>query len=908
MKDASPTFAQIKAQVAAIRKKLPGTKSIAIRSKAKWSGKTSYEDNGEVFQIHQCDSPLAMRLALRESGDERTTVLVTDLDDHDISDDILVRLKPRKLIPLDSWQIVKALFQVRAVDPRVTRYGWMADVLMDLIPPNGYPPVATGFLDAETVWGIVLDHYLGLSGYSLDLLAVLKWSIDTKNVERFCSAPQMIQEATSEWLVSTAGPTVAAVLDFAVQSLKANSLADALPLGLAAGVIFNRSVKGQLDRSIGRIEGRFSGGKAPDYSIIERWSAAAIEVVRLQLNDIRVKQALLQRADEILREVGADSFAHLSDTSPIGFDLRLADFGKQLSASLAGSKFDFETLIEARNSISQHDRHSRERRRLERVDMAMRLVRWLGESQSRDDVKSLADAACRHLSEGGYIDWARLTLRSGDPVRELSEAYAQLFEKVTTAREVDSLRFAELLRDWTAAKSTDETIVPVEQVLERMVAPIAAAKPVLVVVIDGMSVAVFRELMADVLGHDWVLLAEEGVGLRPALATVPSVTEVSRTSLLTGKLAQGHAPNEKVGFAEHPALLKTCRSGFPPVLFHKASLQETDDSSLAADIRKEIGSAHRKIVGVVVNAVDDHLLKGEQIDTRWSRDEIKVLPVLLHEAKMAGRTVILLSDHGHILDCNAKGKQYEGGERWRFDETNVSEGELKIKGERVVIPETHKLIAPWTEKIRYGIKKNGYHGGVSPQEMVIPIAVLNSTNAFPTGWNEAPVDTPLWWDIATNPAASEPETVLNLKPAEPKPVPSGMLFNVDELVQQTENAAPAVTIPESTATPPKAQAEWISRLLLSHVYEEQKRLGGRSVPADAVITRLLQVIDERGGKITSAALARAIQMPPLRLRGLLAIVQRVFNVDGYEVLSRDDVSDTVQLDRALLLKQFDLVE
>ena len=135
-----------------------------------------------------------------------------------------------------------------------------------------------------------------------------------------------------------------------------------------------------------------------------------------------------------------------------------------------------------------------------------------------------------------------------------------------------------------------------------------------------------------------------------------------------------------------------------------------------------------------------------------------------------------------------------------------------------------------------------------------------------------------------------------------------MLFNVDELVQQAENAAHVVAIPDSIAIPPKAQAEWISRLLLSHVYEEQKRLGGRSVPADAVITRLLQAIDERGGKITSAALARAIQMPPLRLRGLLAIAQRVFNVDGYEVLSRDDISDTIELDRALLLKQFDLVE
>lgn len=754
----------------------------------------------------------------------------------------------------------------------------------------------------------MLDHYLGLSGYSLDLLAVLKWSTDTNNVDRFCSASSVIQEATNEWLASTAGATVASVLSCAATASSTNRLPDALPLGLAAGVVFHRVAKGRLERAIGRLEEKYFDGHAPEYSIIERWSAAATEVVRLQLSDVRVKQVLLQRADEILKEVGAEAFAYLSDTSPIGFDLRLGNFGNQLSQVVAGSNHNVDNLLEARNAISQHDRHSRERRRLERVDMAMRLVRWLGTNQSRGNVKSLADAATRYLSEGSYIDWARLTLRSGDPVRELSEAYSQLFEKVTSARENDSLRFAELLRDWVAAKSTDETIVPVEQVLERVVAPIASTRPVLVVVIDGMSVAVFRELMADVLGHDWVLLAEDGIGLRPALATIPSVTEVSRTSLLTGKLSQGHAPNEKAGFSEHPALLKACRSGFPPVLFHKASLQETDDSSLAADVRKEIGSAHRKIVGVVVNAVDDHLLRGEQIDTRWSRDEIKVLPVLLHEAKMAGRTVILLSDHGHILDCNAKGKQYEGGERWRFDAADAGEGEVRIVGERVVIPETRRLIAPWTERIRYGIKKNGYHGGVSPQEMVIPIAILNSSNAFPVGWSEAPVDTPLWWDIAISLPNTEPEVVPFLKPAEPKHVPPGMLFDNSKVDQHTEITTQVSPAPKSESPTAKAQAEWISRLVVSHVYEEQKRLGGRSVPTDAVVMRLIQAIDERGGKITSAALARAIQLPPLRLRGLLAIAQRVFNVDGYEVLSRDDVSDTIQLDRALLLKQFDLVE
>ena len=78
--------------------------------------------------------------------------------------------------------------------------------------------------------------------------------------------------------------------------------------------------------------------------------------------------------------------------------------------------------------------------------------------------------------------------------------------------------------------------------------------------------------------------------------------------------------------------------------------------------------------------------------------------------------------------------------------------------------------------------------------------------------------------------------------------------------------------------------------------------------ADDVFSRLLAAVDARGGKITSAALARAIEYPPLRLRGLLAVAQRVLNVDGYAVLTRDETSDTVELDRNLLCRQFDLVE
>lgn len=86
-----------------------------------------------------------------------------------------------------------------------------------------------------------------------------------------------------------------------------------------------------------------------------------------------------------------------------------------------------------------------------------------------------------------------------------------------------------------------------------------------------------------------------------------------------------------------------------------------------------------------------------------------------------------------------------------------------------------------------------------------------------------------------------------------------------------------------------------------------RQLGGRAVPSNEVLVRLLTAVDGRGGKITLPALARAIEYPPLRLRTLLAVAQRVLNIDGYSVLTRDDASDTIELDRNLLCLQFDLV-
>ncbi len=910
MTTTAPTFSQIKAQIAAVRRKIPHARTIAIRTPERWSGEQHYQDGGEQFAIYQCDSPLAMRIALRERNDDDVTkVLVTPLEDLEVGQDILMRLQPRKIVSLDGWQIVKALFQARAIDPRLTQHRWIADRLIEQVPPEGFAPVPGGFLDAETAWPILLGRTIGLKTPSPDLVSLLKWSLNADNVTRYCACPEQFQNVASEWLEGLAGPSAGVIL----KCLRSLKRPDAVPVGIAAGVVFHSSAGSELQKAAGRFEMQCFGGSSLPEHVIATWCAAAIEVVRTGLTDTRSREQIVARVDGILEDVGAAAFARLSDTSRLGFEQRIATFGQRLEEAL-NSPLDHipDVLTTAYEAVLAHDRSQREQRRIERLNMAVRLVRWLCNRQKSGagaSPTSLANAANEYLQDGGFVDWARLSLQGSEPERQLSTAYAKLFEVVTAICEEKSQAFAKLLTDWSRAAKADQSIVPVEEVLDRIVAPIASSQPVLVIVLDGMSVAVFRELMADILGHEWALLADGQAGMQPGLATIPSLTEVSRSSLLCGRLAQGNQTTERTGFAEHPALLATCRAKNPPELFHKKALMDADDASLASDIRDAIGNSHKKVVGVVVNAIDDHLSKGDQLGTRWTRDEIKVLPVLLHEARLARRTVVLLSDHGHILDSGTTQSQNAGSHRWRMADDEPQAAEVRISGPRVQIPASsgldaggHAVIVPWSEKLRYASKANGYHGGVNLQEMVVPIAVLSANAEYPKGWDEALTSEPDWWNEEIAEVEVDEPALVVRKPARKKP--PGRLFAIDDVDEPEVSPEAAATSAQAGA--PAPAADWIVALLESSVFAEQKRFAGRSVPQDEVFVQLLKSLSSRGGKLTTSALCKVMNWPRMRLPGLLAVVQRVLNVDGYDVLKRDDTSDTVELDRDLLRRQFDI--
>jgi hypothetical protein len=114
---------------------------------------------------------------------------------------------------------------------------------------------------------------------------------------------------------------------------------------------------------------------------------------------------------------------------------------------------------------------------------------------------------------------------------------------------------------------------------------------------------------------------------------------------------------------------------------------------------------------------------------------------------------------------------------------------------------------------------------------------------------------------------------------------------------------PSVTV--ASVNEPVGQ-DWVDPLLASPVFEAQRKLAGRTPVADVVVRAFLAALADRGGKMLRPALAKQLNVPPLRLPGLIVAMRRALNLDGVDVLTVDDASDSVVLDMSRLKVQFDL--
>ncbi len=312
--------------------------------------------------------------------------------------------------------------------------------------------------------------------------------------------------------------------------------------------------------------------------------------------------------------------------------------------------------------------------------MALRLCRWLATDQKPP--AGFAALACAYAHDGAFVDWARLKLLGGDELAALSAACKDLTIAVREGREKFNGLFAESPRIWNAEGSSTVGCVPVERILEETVAPLAQQSHVLLLVLDGLSFPIFRELSVDLQRLGWAeAVPVNAARADVAIAALPTVTEISRTSLLCGRLASGAANVEKSGIGTYPALLAASKAAGKPIVFHKGELG--DAIGLVEEIREAVGTRNRRIVAVVYNAVDDHLSGSDQLHLRWSLDDLRLLKPLLYEAQTAGRALVITADHGHVIDEKTAQRSGTDGDRWRTYSGAVEQGEIALEGGRI---------------------------------------------------------------------------------------------------------------------------------------------------------------------------------------------------------------------------------
>ena len=885
MPTASPSIGVIRAQIRAIRNRAPNAKVFGIFTFGRWTGPSVYGAGSDEIAIYQCDSPLQMRLALQGAPETASaTVLVTPLDQGKVSDDILVRMALRKLHPINSWEIVRSLFKAKDIDPRVARYTFLADLLLEHAGSQDFQPVAAGLVDADTVWNILLSGRLGLASAHPDLAELLRATAESDLAGRWRACTPEFRSAATVWISETAGDAANAVLG----CVGSEHGSEALAIGLVLGVVYHDTVGHDLDKAAGRLDAYVGATNLPT-ELARRWRDAA-SVAAAQLPKM-TRRRCLDEAEIIIESIGAASHAWRSSELESGFEQRLSRFGQALRSHVDSRATAIpEELQNLCDSIQQHRLWHDAGRRAERVIMAVRLSRWLADQNASNpgSPAGLLAIAQAYAGDAGFVDWARQVLRGGEPNKDLAAALVHLVDRITELREAENLRFGQALCERQVMGDAAAGLIPVEQMIEQVVAKAAEKAPVLLLLVDGMSWAVFRELVSDIKSHNWIDL---GIGPTPkrliGLAALPSITEVCRTSLLCGALRRGQASDEVQGFATHMALATSSLPGLAPKLFHKAALEGEDDSSLTKGIRQALADRKQRVVGIVINAVDDHLDKGGQIDADWTMQRIRVLEPILAEARAAGRLVVLLSDHGHVLDRQTEYREAIDGLRWRRPGEAVGKDELDVNSPRVVMPDGGRVIVPWSERLRYGSKKNGYHGGATPQEMLIPIGILWPELQVPEGFGELPVELPAWW---TEPMVARPIPAVAEQPQRPKKAAAPTLFDQPRVSQVI----------------PVAEEPWIKVLLQSEVFAVQKRLTGRVRIDEVTVQRLLAALVSRGGSMTTAALAGTVGVPEHRLPGLLAVIQRLLNVEGYAILDRQDAANTVVLNIPLLKKQFEL--
>lgn len=894
---------------------------LLLRAAPQWRSEPefTFEDKNQqiAVTVAPCATVLAVLDALASRRDGQYLVVLTPRETREVGDSVLALALYPEIKPVDRWDLVQNAFGAASLDPvlRKNDNRWIAEALLDAQPAGGWRRLPGSVLSRASALNRLAATRLGIEeadGSPVDAAALLQWTADRAAIETFSRLRDDERAGLVAWLSETTG----GVADVIFALAGTGKIVDAIPFGLAAAALYGRPSQAPAEPVTGigealvarvRAEERYLGGMSPGIDALQAFGQASESLITRWADNGHASQAaaLCERAETILAELAdtedvRQALASRSGVLQAGLDARFTALADALAAVLSAveRRTPSQTaLAAAEGAFEAIRKHGRKRDRdteIRTAADAVRLARWL--TVPEEPPATLAGSATRMLRSWAWADRALGSVARPDTGRvpALAHVYAAVWERARDRRAGLDADFARKYAAWAQASSASDDLLLVENLLDRIARPVAEQRPPVIVILDGMTATAGIELADELTSRGgWLEAGRHESGREPVLATVPSVTAVSRTSLLTGALTAGDQAREKPGFAAFWGRRKSA-------LFHKASLAPDPGHSLSAQVRDAIASADT-VVGIVLNAIDDALDSGKQGPAHWTPDQVTYLRPVLDEARRAGRPVILTADHGHVLDRGAD-MTPATAESARYRTGTPGPGEITVRGPRVVIRE--EIVAAVDEKIRYTPRHAGYHGGASLAEVVVPvITLLPSMSLLPSGWYayDAAGHAPVWWDAPVSRAAPASAPGTRADPGRPQASPrrgrSAPAEPAGNALFELTETAPAAR--EATAAP----ATLGGQVFASPRMASQRQAIPR-VPAETEVTALIDALAQAGGRLSLAEAAAATGQPAVRMSRYLAQVTRLLNVDGYAVLNYAEADRLVVLDVTLLRQQF----
>jgi hypothetical protein len=676
-------------------------------------------------------------------------------------------------------------------------------------------------------------------------------------------------------------------------------------------------------------------GAEPAPAVLAQLAAAADPALRFLARpgqgDAALVRSIVRASDQRVATPELAPFLAGSSRLPSAWRARLDRLGAALAAVAATpTAATVRAAVAAwelawRHEMAQDPDHAPV---LRRTQMALRLASWLASRTDRDlppaateygDVEQLAGWYAR---EGGYVDRARRWARGGRD-GEFAAGVMAVVDAVDHERTMLDRRFARALPAWHRAGRRATQVVPIDQALERIAIRFLDEDPerkLLVILMDGMAWAQATELLesmgdrASVWGPlAWHAMASHRIGdapFPPVLTNFPTLTEVSRSGFFGSKAIPAGAPTDAskdaARWKDNRLVKKHVDASVVPQLRLRGDGQAKDGSALPEALEMVRDPAQR-IVGVVLNAIDMSLKADRAHETAWTLDTVKALRELLDKATEAGRAVLLCSDHGHVPADRMEGTRapMRDGARWRTWATEsepLADYEIGLAAsEGVWAPRgAHGVALLADDTYRHGGGTgSGEHGGASLAEVVAPCVLIGCADV-PAATDDAgqgvrPATAPSWWFFDVGEAAPEPAADdRTRKPKKPTKRPPE--------TQTTMFAPPPAPTPPAAPTPSGAPSADSSPLAASELFKAR----ATDAKARQQALRAVEFLRARRGIAGAAAFAAELGEFAARVGGVVAKLQEILNVDGYQVVRFDRQTQQVHLDLEKLAQQFDV--